>query len=248
MRQEKKKQDTDAGRNSRAATAGRGGTAGLRDSSSAGLAAGTRERILRMLLSRRRSVSSLASELGITKNAVRAQLFQLEKQGLVGARGEERTSRRPSALYGLMPGAEARFSRAYPAAFSGLIRVLSRKLPPKEFEQAMRELGRGMADRRSRLGEEPEDRIEAARSRLESLGSMTELHQVGNRYILSTDSCPIGEAVEADGRCCISMAAMIEEITGLPVTRRCEHDDARCRFEIGAAPSGKRRLRSGSRK
>lgn len=133
-----------------------------------------------------------------------------------------------------MPGAEARFSRAYPAAFSRLIRVLSRRLSPREFEQAMREMGKGMAAMSPRGEGGPKERIEAARRHLEALGSLTELTAKGERYILSTDSCPIGEAIETDDRCCISMAAMIEEITGLHVIERCEHgENPRCRFEIG---------------
>ncbi len=203
--------------------------------------AGTRERLLRLLLTGEHSVTALASALGVTKNAVRAQLLTLEKEGLVAAKGEERTARRPSALYGLATGAESSFSRAYPAAFSRLIRVLSRRLSAEEFVRTMRELGKAMAAAGPQADGDTEERIEAARRRLSSLGSATELDRSGGKLILSTDTCPIGEAVAMDGRCCLSMAAMIEAITGFPVVERCDHGDhPHCRFEIkaGAAVRG----------
>lgn len=195
--------------------------------------AGTRDRLLRMLLTGEHSVTALAASLGVTKNAVRAQLLTLEKEGLVAAKGEERTTRRPSALYGLASGAESSFSRAYPAAFSRLIRVLSRRLSAEEFVRTMRELGRAMAAMSPKADGDTEERIEAARRRLSLMGSATELDRSGGKLILSTDTCPIGEATAMDERCCLSMAAMIEEITGLPVVERCDHGaHPHCRFEI----------------
>ena len=193
----------------------------------------TRERILRLLLAGEHTVESLAGRLSITENAVRSQLQLLEREGLAEVRGEVRGTRRPAALYALRQGAEAQFSRAYPLAFSLLVRVLSQRLGPGEFERTMRELGRTMAAGGPRANGSPLERVEAARRLLRDLGSETILSERDRRLVISGDSCPIGEAVAADGRSCISMAAMIEELTGLQVTERCQRGDRpRCQFEI----------------
>ncbi len=206
----------------------------------------TRERILRLLLAGEHTVESLAGSLSITENAVRSQLQLLEREGLAEVRGEVRGTRRPAALYALRQGAEVQFSRAYPLALSRLVRVISERLGPGRFEATMRELGRSMAARGPRADGSPRERVEAACRFLRDLGSEADLSEREERFVISGDSCPIGEAVVADGRSCIAMSAMLEELTGLQVTERCQHGDRpRCRFEISgrsawrpAAPKG----------
>ncbi len=204
----------------------------------------TRERILRLLLSGERTVEALAHELGVTPNAVRAQLLPLEKEGLVEVRGEVPSTRRPAALYSLRPGAESLFSRAYPFALSRLVRVLSERLPPAEFERTMRELGRRMASQKPRGDGEPRQRVEAAVRVLEELGSHVEVAGGGPRWTLSSDSCPIGEAVSADNRSCLSIQTMLAELTGLEVRENCTHGERpHCRFELSVKPRPRQRPR-----
>ena len=49
--------------------------------------AGTRGRIIRLLLKSQETVESLAAELGVTKNAVRSQLALLQREGIVEVNG-----------------------------------------------------------------------------------------------------------------------------------------------------------------
>ncbi len=193
----------------------------------------TRERIVRLLLDGERTVAQLTREIGITSNAVRAQILSLEKQGVVEARGQVRGSRRPSATYGLSTGGESVLSRAYPFALSRLVSVLSETMEPREFETTMRGMGKRMAARSPKAEGSAGERLRAAVQVLAELGSSVKVTKEGNGWMLSSDSCPIAEAVTVDGKSCVSMATMLEELTGMEVREECRHGEhPRCQFEI----------------
>jgi predicted ArsR family transcriptional regulator len=206
---------------------------------------GTREKILRLLVRRPQTVEEMAGELGVTKNAVRAQIALLDREGLVEIRGEVKGTRRPAALYGLRPAADALFSSASPVVLSQLVRVLARELPGNRFRAVMRELGRRLADAGPRPAGELRDRIRDALAFLRTLGAEAEMTEEGDRIVITGHGCPIGVAARADARACLAMEALIERLTGLPVAERCDHcDRPGCRFEI-RLPAGKQAPRRG---
>jgi predicted ArsR family transcriptional regulator len=202
-------------------------------------ASGTRERIIRLLLLRERTVEDLSGDLGITRNAVRSQLALLEREGAVEVRGAVKGTRRPAALYGARVGAETHFSRAYPLALSGLVRVLARRLPGAEMERVMRDLGRQMASGEPPTAGDARERVRAAAALMAKLGSVAEAAESHGKITLRGDSCPIAEAVTADERSCGAMAGMLEALTGLPVSEKCRHRPRpACRFEIALPRRG----------
>jgi predicted ArsR family transcriptional regulator len=77
-----------------------------------GTSGGSRERIVRLPLKGRKTVDALASSLGVTKNAVRAQIALLEREGVVEVQGEQKGARRPAAVYVLAAGSDMHFSQA----------------------------------------------------------------------------------------------------------------------------------------
>src|SRR5512143_2694527 len=107
--------------------------------------AGTRDRIVRLLLKRQHTIEDLAKKIEVTENAVRAQIALLQREGIVEIQGEVKGTRRPAAVYGLRPGADVHFSKAYPVILSHLIHVLAKKLDQTEFRTVMRELGQRLA-------------------------------------------------------------------------------------------------------
>lgn len=60
-------------------------------------------------------------------------------------------------------------------------------------------------------------RVAAARSALEELGSRVEVSKQGGKYVLRCDSCPLGETVVLEDKTCVGLATMQQELTGLPV-------------------------------
>ena len=195
--------------------------------------AGTRDRIVRHLMKHQSTIESLATRLGVTENAVRAQIALLQRDGIVEIQGEVKGTRRPAAVYGIRPGAEIHFSRAYPIFLSQLTHDLAHKLSQKEFKTVMRELGQRLASSVPRPSGDPRDRIAGALKFLKMLGSVTEVTEGKGKIIISSYGCPIAEAVNADVRSCIAMEALLQDLTGLPVAERCDHGEhPSCRFEI----------------
>jgi predicted ArsR family transcriptional regulator len=195
--------------------------------------AGSRDRIIRLLLKHQHTIEALAKKLGVTKNAVRAQIALLEREGIVEIQGEVKGTRRPAAVYGLRPGADVHFSKAYPVILSHLVRLLAQKLSQDEFRTVMRELGQRLAGAMPRPSGDARERIRAALKFLKMLGSVAEMAEENGKVVISSYGCPIAEAVTVDARSCIVMEALLKELTGLPVTERCDHGERpSCRFEI----------------
>ncbi len=198
-------------------------------------AAGTQERLIRLLAGGEQTVEQLAGRLAITPNGVRAQLALLRREGVVEEAGRARGSRRPSAIYRLQRGAEVRLSRAYPLALARLVETAAEKLRPAAFAELLRATGERMAAAFLPGTGDAAQRVAAAASALEKLGSRVEITKQGAGFLLGGDACPLGEAVAVDNRTCSAVAAMLQEVTGLDVKECCEHGDhPRCRFRMQA--------------
>jgi len=208
---------------------------------------GTRERIVRLLLSRPWTIAALAKEIGVTPNAVRAQVALLQREGMVEPQGSVRGARRPFVLYGLLPGGEVELSRAYPMVVSGLVSVLAGDLAPQSFESVMRKMGRQLALAAPRAAGSPARRVREAAAFFRQLGSEAEVSRTAGAWVIGSDGCPISAAVTADDRVCVAMASMLQELTGLRVRESCTHGERpRCRFHLSEWASGARDPGAGS--
>ncbi len=203
------------------------------------LTEGTRERIIRLLLAQPLTISAMAKKLGMTRNAVRAQVALLRREGVAEPQGEVRGARRPSILYGLLAGADAQLSRAYPSMVSHLVRVLSEDLSPQEFEKIMKKSGQLLGSEIPRVSGDAAQRVKGAIRFLRTLGSVAELTEENGKYVISSDGCPIGVAVAANVGACSSMQAMLQELTGLAVDKECRHGArSQCRFVVTPPKTG----------
>src|SRR5689334_12125178 len=89
-----------------------------------------RGRIIQHLRRGPRSVNELAAALGITDNAVRAQLAHLQKQSLVIEAGTRPSARKPESLYEITPEAERVFQKAYAPILATSLAALQSRLDP----------------------------------------------------------------------------------------------------------------------
>jgi predicted ArsR family transcriptional regulator len=198
-----------------------------------GPSGGSRDRIVRLLLKEQKTIDELASSLGVTKNAVRAQIALLERDGMVEVQGERKGSRRPAAVYGPAAGTDTHFSRAYPAVLSSVVSTLADELKPKQLENILRETGRRIANTVPPLTGNTRERVDGAVKFLGTLGSTAEVIEEDGKLVIKGHGCPISTAVQADERSCLAMESLLARLTGLTVTERCDHG-ARpgCRFEV----------------
>jgi predicted ArsR family transcriptional regulator len=202
----------------------------------------TRDRIIRLLLKHQLTIEAMAEKLGITENAVRSQIALLQREGKVEIQGEIKGTRRPAALYGVVVGADVQLSKAYPVVLSHLVKVLTKRIPPKEFKTVMKDVGKDIADSLPPPVGTAQERIAETVNILKSLGSHADVTEEGGKFVITGHGCPISKAVTVDVRSCLAMESLLNRLTGLPVTEHCNHGERpSCRFEI-SLPAGKGKL------
>src|SRR5687768_6831767 len=106
----------------------------------------SRGRIVTLLQRGGLTADDIATQLGLTTNAVRAQITAMERDGVVQRVGRRPGTTRPFQVFELTPEVEQLLSRAYIPLLSHLVQVFSGKLPPRQVNALMREAGRGLAD------------------------------------------------------------------------------------------------------
>lgn len=202
------------------------------------LLASPRLRVLDRLRHGPETVEQLASDLGVTGNAVRSQLAALEREGLI-RRGDPRpTARRPSHTYRLAPGVETMFCQVYIPFLDELLHVLAGTLEPRKLNGAMRAVGR----RLSILQAPPSlaGRVAAVAASLDEMGGDTEVKTRGNggiTYVIHGRSCPFDAVVRSHPAICVAVESMVAAATGARSRQSCHQagDKPHCLIEVGPA-------------
>ena len=176
----------------------------------------------------------MARALGITDNAVRAQLATLERDGLVRQHGLRRGSGKPSYSYALSSDFATSLSTAYVPMLVRLLRELNKRMPPAQLTALLRAVGQRWANELPEPGGDIRARMEAASAVLNELGGATEVVDAKGRPMIRGFSCPLGLAVQENPRTCLAIEALLTELIGRPVRECCDRsgEKARCCFEI----------------
>jgi predicted ArsR family transcriptional regulator len=196
----------------------------------------TRGRIVALLRTRSRSVEELATELGLTDNAVRAHLIVLQREQLVestGARHEGAVGK-PAVIYAIAPGALPLFSRAYAPLLSALLRELRAREPESTVRRLLKRAGRSMAPHKRAAGG-LEARARAGSKLLNDLGGATEVTRDGDAFVIRGHGCPLSEAVASCPETCGAVEQLLTEATGAPVVETCDRSGPpNCLFRVTA--------------
>ena len=194
-------------------------------------------RIISLLRRGRRSVDELAASSGVTDNAVRAQLQQLEDEGVVRSAGTRQGSGagKPATLYEIAPDAESALSSAYAPVLTALIQTLAERLPPAELEELLRSAGRRAAPGAAAGRPSLEARVNGAAAVLGALGAEIEVERTADGFLLRGYACPLSASVRAEPATCRVVEELVSEVVGKPAIECCDRTNgARCRFEIKA--------------
>lgn len=199
-----------------------------------------RGRIIALLRRKERSVEELAVELGVTDNAVRAQLQSLERDGVVHQSGIRREGSvgKPPTMFGIAPSAEPLFSAAYAPVLKALVASLESRLDHEQLDDVFREVGRRLAEtiEITEAGESagPEERARAAAAVLTALGAEMDVERAGEGYVLRGHACPLSEAVRAQPKVCHAIEELVAGVTGTTVRECCDRvGRTKCCFEVG---------------
>lgn len=196
--------------------------------------AGTRGQIIALLRRAGRTVNELAQALDLTDNAVRAQLSQLERDGLVQQSGVRRGYRKPEHAYDLTSEGEQLFPKSYGPVFNLVLDVLKERVSKEEMDALLCEAGRRSAAvyAPAVLGKSLPERQQAALAALADLGGLAEIAEQSEGFLIQGARCPLAALVAAHPEVCRLAETMLTDILGTPVKERCEHGSMpRCRFE-----------------
>src|SRR5918911_3277922 len=157
----------------------------------------TRGRIVLLVGRAPRTIDELCQALGLTRNAIRAHLATLERDGLVRRSGARPGTSKPAQLYALTPEAAALFPRGYAPVLDRLLEDLGERLPPEVVEESLRAVGRRLALERPAPRGDVRERAVAAAAVLGQPGGIAEVREVDGALTIYGWSCPLA-AVAVD--------------------------------------------------
>jgi DeoR family transcriptional regulator, suf operon transcriptional repressor len=195
-----------------------------------------RGRIVTLLRGTGLTADDLASNLGLTRSAVRAQLSAMERDGIVRRAGQRRGTTRPSLVFELTAEVELLLSGAYIPLLTQLVDVFAEGLPPDQLETLLREAGRRLARELAggeRLGKGLRSRVRKVSELMnEHLGALTQVEANG-QIVIKGAGCPLAALTGKHRGVCLAMESFVSEIVGVPARECCERADGpRCCFEI----------------
>jgi DeoR family transcriptional regulator, suf operon transcriptional repressor len=196
----------------------------------------SRGRIVSLLRGTGLTADDLASKLGLTRSAVRAQLTAMERDGMVRRAGQRPGTTRPSLVFKLTAEVEQLLSGAYIPLLTQLVDVFAEGLPADQLESLLREAGRRLAHELAggaRAGRALRSRVVKASELMnEHLGALTQVEGNG-QIMIKGAGCPLAALTGKHRGVCLAMESFVAEIVGVPVRECCERTDGpRCCFEI----------------
>jgi len=199
----------------------------------------TRGQIVARLRQGATTVDALASDLGLTDNAIRQHLSVLERDGVLRQAGVRRLpgAGKPATLYEINPEEEAQLSRAYAPLLTSLLEVLEAELPAAQMKRLLRLSGRRVADAAGGpAAGEWRARAKAAAAVLEALGATVDIEEKRNAFVLRGASCPLAAAVSRNATTCEAVRAMLAQVSGAEVEETCDRSARpRCCFSLAAS-------------
>jgi predicted ArsR family transcriptional regulator len=198
----------------------------------------TRGRVIMLLRRESRSVNDLATELGLTDNAVRTHLDRLVRDGFVRQSGKRPGTRKPTMTYDLTPEAERFFPKAHAAVLHHLLDVLKERMSAKKLDEIVRAVGHRLAPnyRPGVRAGRPIQLGEQVIAVLRELGGFCESENQDGKIVLSCFDCPLAPVVEGHPEVCRLMETLLGDVLGVPVQQHCRAEPSpQCVFEVDGA-------------
>src|SRR5215208_3021743 len=208
---------------------------GAKRAAATGVLTTTRGKILVLLCRRPQTVNELAERLGVSDNAVRAQLERLLRDGLAQRTGLRQGVRKPHAEYQLTPKGLELCPRAYEPLLRKVVDALAERLEGNVYRQIVLEAGGRLL--REHLGplreRSPRRRLAEIMGKLNGDGMGIEMEDLPGKTVARSCSCPVASVTASHPELCEAFASMLGKILGAEVRERCERgESARCCFEV----------------
>jgi predicted ArsR family transcriptional regulator len=195
----------------------------------------SRGEILRLLRRAPQSVNDLAAALGVTDNAVRANLARLERDGLIERAGRRPGFRKPESVYDITPKAERLFAKAYAPVLKTLLAVLESHLCGEKLDIKLQEVGRQLAAPylQSMEGLSFAQRARKTLQIIEDFGGLADIQRRDSQAFVIGFGCPFSELVSSHPKLCLVVQSLVGELLGQPVKERCQRGERpKCCFLV----------------
>ena len=196
----------------------------------------SRGRIVTLLRRGPLTADDIASELRVTRSAIRAQITGMERDGVVRRAGQRPGTTKPSHVFELTPEVEQLLSSAYIPLLTQLVDVFADRLPADQVGAMLRQTGRKLADELSR-GKRPAGNLAsrvamASEMMNEQLGATTHVEGNGG-YIIRGFGCPLAALTGKHPSVCVAMESFVAEVVGVRVRECCDRAGRpQCCFKI----------------
>jgi DeoR family transcriptional regulator, suf operon transcriptional repressor len=182
------------------------------------------EVLVQLKRAQRLTAKELAGRLGVSLNAARHHLKELETEGLVEYEREHRGVGAPAFAYRLSASGQALFPRRYEETLTS---VLDQMVELNGREAAVALLESHFAGLTRRLqgelaGSSPDERLRALSRVLSEEGYMAEVTTRGGQATLTEHNCAIPAVAQRFPEICAAEARFLAEVLGAEVDRR-EH-------------------------
>jgi DeoR family transcriptional regulator, suf operon transcriptional repressor len=184
------------------------------------------------------TADDIASRVGLTRSAVRAQITGMERDGVVRRAGQRAGATRPSHVFELTREVEQLLSSAYVPLLTHLIDTFADGLSANQVESMLRQAGTRLAEEMLQ-GKRPAGNLGSRVAMVsemmnEQLGALT--HVEGNgKYIIRGSGCPLAALTGKHPGVCLAMESLVAEVLRVPVRECCDRSERpTCCFEIGS--------------
>jgi predicted ArsR family transcriptional regulator len=201
---------------------------------------GTRQSILEALKREGPlAIAQLADRLGMSGEAVRQQLVQLQREGWIEAlreRGPARHSGRPPTRYRLSQAGDHVFPKHYDALTVAVLDAVASELGPATLERILATLTEARArEWEPRLaGRSLRERVEALRGIYDGEDPFMQVEEVAGGFRLIEHNCPfLNVAMERPALCSVTVS-LLSRLLGVSVVReqRFQNGDGHCSFHV----------------
>lgn len=186
------------------------------------------------------TAKQLAENLGVSANAIRHHLKELEAAALIVYGREQRGVGAPTFAYRLSPAGEALFPRAYEATLNELLDRMAEKAgrgaAVELLEDHYRELTRRVLAQLD--GRSASERVALVARRMNEQGYMAEWQEAAGAFRLAEHNCAIRAVAERFPEVCAAEQQFLRDVLGAAVERRTHITSGcnACEYAITFAP------------
>jgi predicted ArsR family transcriptional regulator len=197
----------------------------------------TRMEVLELLRRKGRcSAETIASDLGVTPNAVRQHLTNLERDGLVVSQPERSGRGRPSLLFGLTERADSVFPKRYGQLASMVLQEVQEMGGPDILDEVFARVAarHAVAIERDLDGLDFDEKLRRVVAWIGRAGTLVEQSEGAEGVKVTIHNCPFRNTALKFPQVCSITPQLISRLTGAPISQAesIHRRDPYCSFVV----------------